>query len=172
MARGIILNVIAQVVGTDSIFATQSIVPVITSLQCVYREKSLFEDKILIDDGRFVVFVSKDPESKVLPLREWMGRWVDGKGHGKALLDAADAVGNLLHNFVVDISHGGGGQMDGSDTVRGKRKTSKAKVFTSLSLEDLQTSQMPGNIDLGKLGLIILEDLNHSRDVPFQDEAL
>lgn len=163
VARGALLDILAKVVGTDSIFASADILSLIVSPYWVYREKLILGTDIS-SPSAFVKFIARDPAIRLEPLKNWIASHIDGNGHTERVKEAASDLGSLLHEFVVGQEDGAAGK--GKKVLRSQVK----QVFRLLQPQEIKSSASP--IRLSVLGLIVQEALNNARSLPYRDEGL
>ena len=158
LTRGAILFCIAEVCGTDTMFASEKALSFLSSPALVYSDR-------LKKDKDFARSICRDPISTLQPLQDWL-KWhinADTDFIGQSM-----ELGSFIHEEAVKLQFGSTTSSNRSTENRSSR--SRKKEFSSTTRQDLLPDlQSP---KFGLIGLILREAINERRNLKPGNEVL
>lgn len=174
IARGAILHTLAEACGSDAIFASEAIIPLLTSPRYIFR------DRICNDEG--LVRALLNPERQILqPLSQWLAERL-GTMQAKKTLDLAETLGEYLHTRAIELCLGcpyePADDLEESNTLHlpatripRPPKHQKRQAHSSVvTVEGLLNQESSPNF--ASISLILREAINERRGLPFSINIL
>jgi len=163
LARGAILHCMAQVCGTDSMFASLQAIDLISSPTLIYGER-------LKKDQDFARNVLKDETSALQPLVDWL---ILHMQEDPNLIPLCKELGRVVHLEAVGLQFGSLSSQqskDFSNLQSTSSRRNRKKLFSPITRQQLLPNNQSPKFSL--IGLILREAINERRELKPGNEIL
>ena len=155
-----LLHCIAQVCGTDAMFASLEVTDLISSPTLIYGE-------CLKKDKDFVRTVLKDETSTLQPLINWLTSHMQ---EDPDLIPLCEELGRYVHCEAVGLQFGSSSQKSKSVQASTSSSRNRKKLFSPITQHQLLPNNQSPKYSL--IGLILREAINERRELKPGNEIL